>query len=162
QIAALRAHRDPPLPLPPPARTPTGALSPPHRSARENRHTRAPPPTGHQASRRTRSRLPPRARPQLIQAPRRGPPGSHALRPDRVLPVVRRADLAYDRHVERRAERARNLGRDRHASTRHREDNRPLGAEMLEQEGETAASIPAIAKAPRGGRECQRRIVESG
>ena len=64
--------------------------------------------------------------------------------PDAELGLRRGADLADDEHVERRAEGARDLRRDRHAATGKGDDERPLPDEAIEQDGEAAPRVSAV------------------
>ena len=62
------------------------------------------------------------------------------------LGLERRAELAHDHHVERRAQRLGHLVGDDDAAARQADDERMLGAQMLEGSGKLPAGVPAVAE----------------
>jgi hypothetical protein len=65
-------------------------------------------------------------------------------RTDRVLGVLRRADLAYDRHIEWRGERTGHLCGDGYAAPRKADDYGLLGAVGREHRRKPAAGVLAV------------------
>src|SRR6202035_5270455 len=63
--------------------------------------------------------------------------------------ILRRADLAHDRDVERRVERPRDLGGDGHAAAGDADHHRRLCPVGLQQSSESPAGVVAIAEAAR-------------
>jgi hypothetical protein len=87
-------------------------------------------------------------------------------RPDPVLGVAGRPDLAHEHKVERRLERARHLGRHRHPAARDAHHDRILVAEIGEQRRQTAPRVAAVGEAhvavPRTERQLDDRVDRTG
>ena len=63
---------------------------------------------------------------------------------DPVLGVVRGAELAHGKDLQRRAERGRDLVGHGHAPTRQRHHHRPLGGERREVLGQLPPGVAAV------------------